>query len=310
MPILDPSLPSIHVIVRGWLNCNQIVLSSESGNVVIDTGHSSCADETRRLLALPQNLGDQPLQRIINTHCHADHMGGNAALIRRYGCAVSVPQGDAANIRAWNRDAFLIDYADHHIEPFDYTDTLAVEDEFRAGGYTWRALPAPGHDMNALVFWCEQHGVLITGDALWENGLGAMFPLPSLDDALNAATSTLNRIEALAPRWVIPGHGAPFRDAASAIARARRRLDTFAADPVKNARHVLKALFSFALLAKQRMRSIDVPRYFAEVPCYGDLSERFLGKPTSDVAHDLVEELVTVGAVTVRNGWIEPTMPA
>jgi glyoxylase-like metal-dependent hydrolase (beta-lactamase superfamily II) len=58
-------LSSIRIIVRGWLNCNQIVLLDGDNGVVIDTGHSSGAGETLRLLMAPENLGDRPVARII-----------------------------------------------------------------------------------------------------------------------------------------------------------------------------------------------------------------------------------------------------
>ena len=310
MPALEPSLPSLRVIVRGWLNCNQIVLLDDGGGVVIDTGHSSCANETLRLIAAPENLGATPLTRVINTHCHADHMGGNAALARRYDCPIAIPAADADNVRTWNRAAFLLDYADHAIDRFDYTDTLDVGDEFRAGGFTWQALAAPGHDANALIFWCERNRLLITGDALWENGLGVMFPEPTLEHALSGAYATLNRIEALAPRWIIPGHGAAFTDVSGAIERARRKLDGFAADPKKNARHALKALLSFTLLARRRMRVSALLAYVIDVPCFRDLNDRYLGEPLAALAEQLVTELVNAKAARIEAGWITPTQAA
>jgi len=308
--VLNAFPPSVRVIVRGWLNCNQVLLLDEAGHVLIDSGYAASSDETLRLLAAPEHLGDRPLARVINTHCHADHMGGNAALVRRYGCAVTIPAGDAANVRAWSREAFLVEYADHVIERFDYTDTLAAGDRFRAGGLEWQAIAAPGHDMNALVYWCEEHGIAITGDALWENGFGALFPLPSLDAAIEAAHATLDRIEALRVRWVIPGHGRPFADVAGALAGARSRLDAFRADPVKNARHVMKSLLAFALLAKQRMRVDEFAPYCARVPCYVDLNERFIGKPMPALAEQMLDELRGAGIVAIENGWIRPTIPA
>lgn len=310
MAALDPSMPSLRVIVRGWLNCNQILLLDDGGNVVIDTGHSAGADETLALLQAPENLGNRPLARVINTHCHADHMGGNAALIRRYRCAVSVPAADAENVRSWNRAAFLLDYADQRIDRFDYADTLAVGDAFRAGGLAWQVLAAPGHDANALMFWCEPERVLITGDALWENGLGVMFPEPTLVQALSGGYATLDRIAALAPRWIIPGHGAPFSDTRGAVERARRKLDAFAADPAKNARHALKSLFVFALLERKGMPVDALRAYVVAVPCFHDLNERYLGKPLTQLAEELVAELVRAKAVTIDAGWIRPTPPA
>ena len=47
MPVLlSPSLPSVRVIVRGWLNCNQILLTGHSENVLIDSGVSGFVSKT------------------------------------------------------------------------------------------------------------------------------------------------------------------------------------------------------------------------------------------------------------------------
>lgn len=310
MSALESNFPLLRVIVRGWLNCNQVLLLSNTENVVIDTGYSTCAEETLRLLALPENLGDRPLTRVINTHCHADHVGGNAALLRRYGCNVTIPAGDAGDVRQWNRKAFLMDYADQHIEQFDYTDTLAAGDEFTAAGMRWRALPAPGHDMNALVFWCEAQRIVITGDALWQNGVGAMFPQPSLESAIYAAHATLDRIAALAPCRAIPGHGNPFTDVMAAIDRGRHRLDGFARDPAKNAWHVSKSLFSFALLAKRRMRLADIAAYIESVPAYRDLNERFIGISMEEMTNQLVRQLISAKVAVADGAFLTPTLTA
>jgi glyoxylase-like metal-dependent hydrolase (beta-lactamase superfamily II) len=44
------------------------------------------------------------------------------------------------------------------------------------GDLDWQALAAPGHDPHALLLWCAEEGILISGDALWQNGFGVIFP--------------------------------------------------------------------------------------------------------------------------------------
>ena len=102
---------------------------------------------------------------------------------------------------------------------------------------------------------CEPvNRVLISGDALWENGMGFVWPEEGANPRIAAAHEALATIEKLDPAIVIPGHGAPFfQDAAGSIATVRSKLDAFARDPAKNARHVVKVMFVFALLDRQRM---------------------------------------------------------
>lgn len=127
---------------------------------------------------------------------------------------------------------------------------------------------------------------------------------------MNGAYATLDRIAALAPYRIIPGHGPPLTDAPGAIGRARRKLDAFAADPAKNARHALKSLLSFALLERKRMRVNGMRAYIAKVPCFRDLNERYLVKPLPQLADALMAELVRAKAVGIDAGWILPAQAA
>jgi len=90
--------PQIRVIVRDWLSANNIILRGRDTNVLIDTGYVSRASETLSLLRKPKHLGSEPLNWLVNTHCHSDHMGGNAAIQRAYACRTSVPASHAAGL--------------------------------------------------------------------------------------------------------------------------------------------------------------------------------------------------------------------
>jgi len=57
-------------------------------------------------------------------------------------------------------------FADQRCERFSFDDTIAPDDTFHWGDLHWRAIAAPGHDMAALMFFCEEAGLLISGDAL------------------------------------------------------------------------------------------------------------------------------------------------
>jgi len=48
----------------------------------------------------PEGLDGEPLERLINTHCHSDHMGGNARIRAASGCRLSIPVGEAPLIEA------------------------------------------------------------------------------------------------------------------------------------------------------------------------------------------------------------------
>ena len=110
----------------------------------------------------------------------------------------------------------------------------------QAGRRRWHALAAPGHDPHSLVLFDDQTGVLISADALWENGFGVVFPELEGEDAFDEVARVLDLIESLGAHWVIPGHGAPFMTCNAALQRARRRLESFRSDPARHARHAAK----------------------------------------------------------------------
>jgi hypothetical protein len=94
------------------------------------------------------------------------------------------------------------------------------------------------------------------------------------------------------------------------VAGVRSRLDAFERDPAKNARHVVKAMFVFALLDRGRMALDEVAPYLDGVPCYRRLCEPFLGKAPRALAGWLLEDLHRSGAVITRHGAVIPTAAA
>jgi glyoxylase-like metal-dependent hydrolase (beta-lactamase superfamily II) len=301
---------AVRVVLRGWLNCNQVLLRAPGGNVLVDSGYASCAQETLARLRDPAVLGAGGLAALVNTHCHSDHIGGNAAIARAYGCPITIPRDEVPTIDDWSIQARWNAYVDQLAEPFAYQATLAAGESFRAADRDWVAYAAPGHDMEGLLFFDPSEGILISGDALWENGLGFVWPHEPPNPFVEAACSALDTIERLAPRVVIPGHGAPFSDVAGALARARSRLAAFAHDPQRTARHMMKVMFVFSLLHRGGIAVADADAYVARVPCYRDLDERFLGEGLEGLGRRLVADLVKAGAMAVEGAWARPTMPA
>lgn len=305
------SLPSpIRVLVRGWLNCNQVVLLAPGDNVLVDSGYCTHREKTLELLASRDGLDRQPLERLVNTHCHSDHMGGNSAVASQYGCRITIPEGELQHVVPWTPQSVWMAQFDQRADPFVPDDTIAAGHAFEGGGFTWQAHAAPGHDMDALMYFEPANRVLISGDALWRDGLGFVWTDGAGDPYLAAALATLDAIERLDPAVVIPGHGEPFEDVGAALARARSRLEAFGRDPAKAARHMMKVMFIFALLDRESMPAAELPAYFERVPCYRHAAERFFGRAPGEMAAPLLAELERVGAVTIREGIVRPTMVA
>ena len=63
------------------------------------------------------------------------------------------------------------------------------------GARAWDVLAAPGHDPHSVMLFDAAQGVLISADALWENGFGVVIPELDGVGAYDYVAAVLARIE-------------------------------------------------------------------------------------------------------------------
>jgi glyoxylase-like metal-dependent hydrolase (beta-lactamase superfamily II) len=249
----------IRVLERGWLSSNNILLLDGEHATLVDSGYVAHAAQTVALVR--HALAGRRLSRLVNTHSHSDHIGGNAALAAAFGCRIAIPEGIVPAVTEWDEAALLLEPTAQSATRFAHDDEVAAGDELGMGGLAWQALAAPGHDMHALVFYNPEKRILISGDALWRDGFGVIFAeLMGTAEGLKAARETLDHLSRLAIDVVIPGHGAPFGDVEQALARAYARLAAFEVDSGRV--HLLAA----GAAADRRCRTAGVPGRGIAVP--------------------------------------------
>jgi glyoxylase-like metal-dependent hydrolase (beta-lactamase superfamily II) len=243
---------SIRVFERGWLSSNNVLLTDEHCAALVDTGYATHAPQT--LALVKQALGARPLDLIVNTHLHSDHCGGNALLQATWPCRTLIPESEAGNVRDWDEARLTFRATGQHCERFGFDGTLAPGAQLRLGALDWQVLGAPGHDPHSLMLYCVDQRILISADALWENGFGVIFPELEGESGFAEQQAVLDAIAKLDVRVVIPGHGAPFTNIDAALERAFSRLAWLRTDPVRNAKNALKVLIVFRLLDVRAMR--------------------------------------------------------
>ena len=307
-----PDTQRYQVIERGWLSSNSILLFDGNAATLVDTGY--VGDVAQTLQLVKSTLAGRQLVRIVNTHSHSDHIGGNAALQRAYGCRIDIPAGIETHITHWDEQALFLTPGDQRGERFRHDGVVRPGEWLRMGGLHWQALAAPGHDRDALVFHSPEARLLISGDALWEDGFGIIFGELLGDSnsggALEAQRQTLDMIARLGIDTVIPGHGKPFGNVPAALDHANQRLAAFAADPARMARNGIKACFIFNLLDMQGLPLAELESYLARVPFFRDVGAQHLGMDIPALAGWLLTELKKAGAVEERDGRLLPTMAA
>ena len=305
-------LPGLTVLERGWLSSNNIVLhgSPGEGATLVDSGHCVHAAQTLALLRQAlrdETLREEPLTRVVNTHLHSDHCGGNATLQREFSVPVTVPQASFATVQAWNEDALSYRYTGQRCDRFTAQAALAPGDVLQVGARRWQALAAPGHDPESLMLFDPADGVLISADALWENGFGVVFPELEGMAAFDDVAAVLDLIERLPVRAVIPGHGTPFTDVAGALQRARSRLAGQRADPARHARHGAKVMIKYHLMEERSLPWPELLRWTAATPAFTSVWQRFAQRESASPAvwcERLLADLVGSGALSLRDGVV------
>jgi glyoxylase-like metal-dependent hydrolase (beta-lactamase superfamily II) len=244
--------PSMQVFERGWLSSNNVLFIDDERTALVDSGYTAHAAQT---LALVRHAlgGERTLDLIVNTHLHSDHCGGNALLQASFACETWIPATQAAAVRDWNEDALTFRATGQSCERFAFTGTIEPGATLRLGGLDWSVLGAPGHDPHSLMLYCAGERLLISADALWENGFGVIFPELEGDSGFAEQRAVLDLIATLDIRAVIPGHGAPFTEVTKALDVASSRIAYLRADPVRNARNALKVLIVFKLMELRSM---------------------------------------------------------
>lgn len=293
---------TMRVFQRSWLSSNNILFIGGDCTALVDSGYLT--DATQTLALVRQGLQGRRLDWLVNTHLHSDHCGGNAALQREYSCRTTIPEDEADKVRAWDQDALSYRATGQQCERFTFDDTLRNGDLIRLGDMDWQALAAPGHDPHSLIFHCPQERILISADALWQSGFGVIFPELSGNSGFAEARATLEAIDRLGLRQVIPGHGRPFSEVRQALDRAFERIDYLTSDPVRNAQNAVKVLLKFLLLERRFLRLAETPALLAGIRLFAQANALFLQLAPDQLAQWAVAQLLRSGTAAIEGEYL------
>jgi glyoxylase-like metal-dependent hydrolase (beta-lactamase superfamily II) len=164
---------------------NNTYLLTGATAALIDAG----IGRTEHVTAVAQRLGAAPLDLVLLTHHHVDHVAGVPDLLTRWP-AVIVRGGGMGDPF---QDGGLID----------------------AGGTRLRAIHTPGHAPDHFCFFDEVSGDLFCGDLA---RMGGTVVIPaSKGGSLRDYLRSLHRVRQLGPRRLLPAHGPPIDDPGSLI---------------------------------------------------------------------------------------------
>ena len=300
----QPALPDgITVLERGWLSSNNILVCGRDSCALVDSGYVSHAEQTISLVEAV--LAGRKLDVLVNTHLHSDHCGGNAALQDSYPDLITlIPPGLSEHVRNWDPQALTYTPTGQNCPQFQFNAVMTPGTEVKLGDLSWQIHAAPGHDPHSVILFEPNSRVLLSADALWESGFAIVFPELEGSEAYHEVEQTIDLIESLSPKIVIPGHGPAFSGIQTALVAARKRLEGFVANPAKHARYAVKVLLKFKLLEAQ---TIELPLFIAwalATPYFGFIqATHFPNLEFSQWIDQLTLELVQSGAAC-RDGAI------
>lgn len=192
-PLRTPTLPP-----AAHTGCYVVGAATGAGELVVVDPASPYPDEQASLDAWldAEAAAGRRVAAIALTHHHGDHVGGAAHLAARVGAPVVAHPETARRLAGVVRVDRTIDDGD----------------ELAAGDVVARAVHTPGHAPGHLCF--AVGDALICGDMV--AGVGTILVDPSEGD-MREYLGSLARMQALAPRLLLPAHGPVITDAAGKL---------------------------------------------------------------------------------------------
>lgn len=238
MPLLHPI--TTHTAYIPGANNLGIILTGDGGAIAVDAGLDK---ETGRMLRRALDEAGLRLRAIINTHHHADHIGGNDYLVRNLpGIAVYAPRLEAPFIEnpllepiylalgASPPAALRTKWLMAKGVPVDHLiDGNAVD----IAGVTLEIIALPGHSLGQIgvVF----DGVCFAADGFFGPDVLAKHGIPYAHDVA-AQIASIERLAARDERFFLPGHGTlTLREDLEATLRANRQAIERATHAVRDA---------------------------------------------------------------------------
>ena len=217
----------------------------------------------KKLVGVIRSITKQPIRRVIVSHYHADHYYG-LQVFKALGAEIwahRAGQGttrtkDAAERFAQRKEA-LFPWVDEQTQLLEADRYLEGDQDFTMGGVHFALRHVgPAHSREDMVMFVREDGVLYAGDLVF---LGR---IPFVGDADSKAwIAALDRLIAMKPRVLVPGHGS--------LTRTPKVDLVFTRDYLKYLRSQLSPYARNLVPFEQAYDSVDWSRY-RKMPAFNE----------------------------------------
>jgi len=192
---------------QGFMNNPGIVITSK-GVVVIDPGGAIEGGEM--ILRAIKRLTDKPVVAVFNTHIHADHWFGNAAILQTYpnipvyGHKVVLDEGHATG-EAWIDTVKNLTKSDHHKKDIVIANKAVKNgDVITIGQSSFTIYHDPiSHTHSDIMISVNDGAVIFMGDNLFNGRLN-----PHSDGHIKKTWESVEKaVDASNAKIIVPGHG-------------------------------------------------------------------------------------------------------
>ncbi|WP_297335134.1 MBL fold metallo-hydrolase [Algoriphagus sp.] len=145
-----------------------LIYDQHGAAAIIDPGcYETDEQEELRSFILEQNLSPQLL---LNTHCHIDHVLGNAWVKHTFDIPLLIHDKDIAVLNSVK--VYAPNYGFHRYEPTEPDGYLSTDQDIKIGDQTLQVRYVPGHAPGHVVFYHQESGICLAGDTLFRQSIG------------------------------------------------------------------------------------------------------------------------------------------
>ncbi len=146
---------------------------------------------------------DKPVDILILTHCHFDHIVKAKQIKDKTDCTIAASQEAARHIKFMDEDTLTND-SPEPVERFKVDLILDEGAKIFTKNFKLKVIKTPGHSSGCISLFELNNEILFSGDCWFGGDATGRFDLPSSDQ--KELFASVRKLQELKPKIICPGH--------------------------------------------------------------------------------------------------------